>query len=103
MVKKIVSKMVDTISCYSLEGSAVYVADMFAKLTEKHGPSTRISWNPNHWEPYDREASPRFEVYVDLTESEQEEAARLAKERAEKADREARERAEFERLKRKFG
>ena len=101
--KKIIREMVDDVSPYELTGTLKQLADQIQGYIDQHGPEARLDWNKYHYHDYDNEASPRFEIYRDREETDEEYDRRTIKENIDKQMIEAREREEFERLQKKFG
>lgn len=103
MTKLIVSKIVDTYSPYELHGTALSVLGFVTSLIEKYGETVRLEYEPNHYELYDRDPSPRFVVKISQEETDEEYETRINQENLYKAQRIERDRVEFERLKKQFG
>ena len=103
MTKQIISKTVDTYSPYEMNGTARSMLEFVTSLIEKYGETVRLEYDPNHYEPYDRDASPRFVVKIYREETDEEYQIRINQEDLYQSQRIQRDRAEFERLKKQFG
>ena len=101
--KRIVTDTFDEVSPYEFETS---LGDLHARIGQwivKFGHDARLDWDAHFHYDYDSSPSPRFNIKRDREETDDEFAARVAREKADTEAREAKERAEYERLQAKFG
>lgn len=102
-MKKIIRVKVDHISPSSLPSTLSGVKDFISGLIEEYGPDALFDWDPYHWEAYDNNPSPRYDVIIRREETDEEYAKRVQEENIRKEEQDKREKAEFERLSKKFG
>jgi hypothetical protein len=98
-----ITDMVDDVSTWEFEGTLATVLERVQALIQKHGPDARLDYNRNFYYDYDNDPTPRFELYVEREENDEEFNKRLAEQAEYDRQREAAEKAEFERLSKKFG
>lgn len=95
MTKQKVSKCVDSISRYDLEGSLGNLKEYIEKLIELYGEDAEFdTWVEGDYE---------FNIYAVREETDAEYEARLASESVQKQQTEKYERAQYEALKAKYG
>ena len=92
----------EELSPYEFEGTIGQLIEYLQGKLKTYGPDAKLNWNSDYWAAYADTPSPRYEIYVDRDETDEEQRIRIEKELAHKAAVEAKERAEFERLQKKF-
>ena len=98
-----INEMVDDVSTWEFEGTLATVLERVQAMIQEHGPDARLDYNRNFYYDYDNDPTPRFELYVEREENDEEFNKRLAEQAEYDRQREAAEKAEFERLSKKFG
>jgi hypothetical protein len=98
-----INDMVDDVSTWEFEGTLATVLERVQAMIQEHGPDARLDYNRNFYYDYDNDPTPRFELYVEREENDEEFNKRLAEQAEYDRQREAAEKAEFERLSKKFG
>jgi hypothetical protein len=102
-MKQVITKIVETFYSGHFNGTLASAAEEIQTLIKEYGPDAKLYHNPNHFNPYESEASPQYEVSVSRKETDEEYSIRIAEEKALNDKRDHREKAEFERLAKKFG
>ncbi len=103
MSKKVITVVAYSFSPSNFEGTLESIQKEIETLIKEYGKDARLDYNKYFYYPYEREASPQYEVMINREETDEEYETRIGKEQAMAVEREAREKAEFERLSKKFG
>lgn len=98
-----IRKRVDVMATYDFEGTLSRIRDRLEDLINQHGPDASLNYDPHFYYDYDHEPTPRYEVYVERDETDDEVKVRLLQNAEHIRKREEAEKAEFERLSKKFG
>ncbi len=101
--KKIISVEVDTMSPSDFEGTLADARQKINELIDEYGPVARLDWNRYFYYDYATQPSPRFELYVDREETDEEFEKRVVQEKKLEAEQEKRDRKELVRLQKKLG
>jgi hypothetical protein len=97
-----IREQLSEISPYEFEGDILRVQETLNEYITRYGPTVKIEWDSDNWEPYAESASPVYRIILEREENDIELAARLDKIAAEEAAQHARELAEYNRLKLKL-
>lgn len=100
--KLIIHESLGEISPYDLEGDVQGIQDRFSVWVEQYGPTIKISWEPDNWEPYSDSPTPIYRITREREETDEEFTQRLDKIAVQEAEQHARELAEYNRLKLKI-
>jgi hypothetical protein len=104
MTKRLkIKERVDDISTWEFEGTLATVLERVQTLIERHGPDARVNYNQHFYYDYDNEPTPRYELYAEREETDDELKVRMLEQAEHIRKREEAEKAEFERLSKKFG
>jgi len=104
MTKRLkIKERVDDISTWEFEDTLATVLERVQALIERHGPDARVNYNQYFYYDYDNGPTPRYELYVEREESDDEFKVRMLELAEHIRKREEAEKAEFERLSKKFG
>ena len=101
--KRKVTVTLTDVSPYELEGPLKRLKEQIEQWIKDHGEDAYLDWDPHHYESYDPNPSPRFNLKMDRDETEDEYDDRVEKERKHASMIEERERQELERLQQKYG
>lgn len=101
--KMIITETVEDIRPYEFDNTLSGLKTKIEELIALYGPDASLNWDGNHYEPYDENPSPRFEIQINREETDAECDLRLQKMENYNKIQEERERKEFERLQAKFG
>lgn len=93
------SSCLEEISPYEFEGDITAVQSRLNDWIVKYGPTVKLSWDPDNWEPYAESPSPIYRIMHDREETDEEFAKRLDTIAENEAKTLAHDLAEFERLK----
>ncbi len=99
---KMINSAVDTFSPSEFEGTLAELAIRVKDLIVEHGPTAKLDFDSEYYEPYDTTPRPRYSVIVCRPETDHEMKNRIAQEQAYNEARLERDRKEFERLSAQF-